>query len=109
MLRNTNDPKDLRELLLALLSTNATLAGLSLALVGIVNLRVRDTNIETVADDLFLFSSLGFVVGCFLIFFALRRLHSNRVRTWTNLIDALFLFSMVLLVTAGFVVVYSCW
>jgi hypothetical protein len=55
MLKNINDPKDLQRLLLSLLSTSGTLAGLSMALVGIVNLKVANTKVETLADDMVLF------------------------------------------------------
>ena len=101
------NPQDLRQLLLSLLSTSGTLAGLSMALVGIVNLKVANTSVGTVADDMFLFASLGFLVVCYLIFFTLRRLQSTRVRSWTNAIDVVFLFSLTLLVMSGFVVLYS--
>lgn len=107
MLKNVNDPKDLRQILLSLLSTSGTLAGISLALVGILTIRTINTKVETMADDLFLFSSIGFVVVCYLTFFALRHVHSNRVRHWTNIIDIVFLFSLTLLLFAGFVAVYA--
>jgi nitrate reductase gamma subunit len=107
MLKNVDDLKELRQLLMSLLSTSGTLAGISLALVGIVNLRVNNTKIETLADDMFLFSSLGFVVVCYLVFFTLRRIHSKKVGHWTNVIDLVFLSSLTLLVMAGFVVVYE--
>jgi nitrate reductase gamma subunit len=83
------------------------MAGLSMALVGIINLRAANTRTETIADDLFLFSSAGFLVVCYLAFFALRRLDSARVRRWTGAIDILFLASLTLLVLSGFVVLYA--
>lgn len=107
MLKNITNPKDAREIMLSLLSTSGTLAGVSLVLVSIVSLMVHNTKIQTIADDLFLFASCGFVVVCYIIFFALRRLHSTRLHYWTNSIDAFFLFSLTLLVLAGSVVVYS--
>jgi len=107
MLKNIADLKDVRHTLLALLSTSGTLAGISLALVGIVNVKVHNTKIDTVADDLFLVSSLGFVVVCYLIFFALRHLHSKHIRHWNNAIDILFLASLTLILLAGAMVVYE--
>ncbi len=107
MLKNVKDPKDLQSLLLALLTTSGTLAGLSLALVGIVNLKVSNTKVETLADEMFLLSSLGFLAVCYFTFFTLRRLNSRRVRYWTNIIDVVFLGSLTVLVLAGFVVVYE--
>jgi nitrate reductase gamma subunit len=104
MLKNVRDRDDLQRLLLAILSTSGTLAGLSMALVGIVTLHVRDTKVETLADDMFLFSSVGFLIVCFLVFFALRRIESDSVERWTTMIDVLFLLSMTLLVLSGFVV-----
>lgn len=107
MLKHVKDPQDLRQTLLSLLSTSGTLAGISLALVGIVNIKSSSVKIESLADDMFLFSSLGFVIVCYFTFFALRRLHSAKVRYWTNAIDVVFLASLTLLVMAGFVVVYA--
>ena len=107
MLKNIKEPTDLRQMLVSLLSTSGTLAGISLALVGIVNLRVSNTKIETIADDMFLFSSLGFLFLCYFIFFALRHIHSERARLWSVIIDLVFLFSLTLLVFAGFVTVYA--
>jgi nitrate reductase gamma subunit len=107
MLKNAKDPQDLQALLLALLSTSGTLAGLSLALVGIVNIKVSSTKVETLADDMFLLASLGFLVVCYFTFFTLRRLNAKSVQLWTNIIDVVFLCSLTLLVVAGFVVVYA--
>lgn len=107
MLKNINDASDIRQVLLSLLSTSGTLAGISLALVGIVNLKLTNAKLESLADDLFLFSSLGFVIVCYLTFFALRHIHSPRAQYWNNVIDLLFLASLTLLVVAGFVTVYA--
>lgn len=108
MLKNINDPKELRLTLLSLLSTSGTLAGISLALVGIVNLRITNSAVESFADDLFLFSALGFVAVCYCTFFALRHLHSGRkAQRWVTIIDVVFLSSLTLLLFAGFATVYA--
>ena len=108
MLKNVKDHKDLPHFLFSLLSTSGTLAGLSLALVGIINLKVANTKVETIADDMVLLSSLGFFTVCYIIFFTLRHYQIERLLYWTKLIDVVFLSSMTLLVMAGFVVVYTC-
>jgi len=107
MLRNTRDPAVLLQMLLSLLSTSGTMAGISLALVGIVNLRILSTRVASVADDIFLFASLGFVVVCYMTFFAIRNIQSPQLARWTDVIDFTFLFSLTLLVIAGFVTVYA--
>lgn len=107
MLKNVSDTSELRQLLIAVFSTSGTLAGLSMTLVGIINFRSADSRTQTIADDMFLVSGVGFLVVCYLVFFTLRRLQSKRLRAWTIAIDTTFLASMTLLVLAGFVVLYQ--
>lgn len=68
MLKNVNNRNDVKEILLALLSNSGTLAGISLTLVGIIHLKPEVYGINQLADDLFLFSALGFVTNCYMIF-----------------------------------------
>jgi hypothetical protein len=107
MLKHANNKSDIREILLALLSNSGTLAGISLALVGIINLKPNNSRLDTIADDLFLFSSLGFVVVCYMVFFAIRLLDSPRITYWARIIDFLFLGSLTMQVVAGFLTVYT--
>lgn len=107
MLQNTGNIQETREILLALLSNSGTLAGLSLALVGILNIKPITTEMGIFADDLFLFSALGFVVVCYLVFFALKMLNSPRIGYWAKIIDVLFLGSLTMQVVAGFLTVYT--
>jgi len=107
MLKKVKDHKDLPHLLFSLLSTSGTLAGLSLALVGIINLKVTNTKVETIVDDIVLFSSMGFFAVCYIIFFTLRQQRHDKVLYWTNFVDVLFLSSMTLLVMTGFMLVYT--
>ena len=107
MLDHTADIRDIREILLALLSNSGTLAGISLALVGILNLKPITSTVGKYADDLFLFSALGFVIVCYLVFFALQILKSSRIKYWARVIDIFFLGSLTLLLVAGFLTVYT--
>jgi hypothetical protein len=107
MLKDTNDLTETRELLLAILSNSGTLAGISLALVGIINLKPVTSKLGTITDDLFIFSALGFVIVCYLVFFAMRLLHTDRIARLARFIDALFLGSLTMLVVAGFLTVYT--
>jgi hypothetical protein len=107
MLKNISDLRDIREILLALLSNSGTLAGISLALVGILNLKPLTSTLGMYADDLFLFSALGFVIVCYLVFFAMRRIESPRIIHWSRIIDVFFLGSLTMQVVAGFLTVYT--
>lgn len=106
MLKNLKDPREAREAMLSLLSTAGTLAGLGIALVGIID-NARGGTPATIADDILLLSALGFLVVCYLIFFAMR--NSSAASAWRMLavIDVVFLGSMTLMVLAGFIVVYT--
>jgi hypothetical protein len=106
VLKNVRDPREAREAMLSLLSTSGTLAGIAVGLVGIIN-AARGTSTATIADDILLLAALGFLVVCYLIFFAMRDI--GAARTWRMLqaIDILFLGSMTLMVLAGFIVVYA--
>src|SRR3954463_2099553 len=107
MLKSTRDPNVLLQMLLSLLSTSGTMAGISLALVGIANFKIISTNVASVADDIFLFASLGFVIVCYMIFFAIRNIQSPNLSRWAVMIDVAFLVSLTLLIIGGFVTVYA--
>jgi len=106
MLKNLRDPKEAREAMLSLLSTAGTLAGIGIALIGIINTNGSGTS-ATVADDILLLSALGFLVVCYLIFFAVRNVSGTRAWRMLAAIDIVFLGSMTLMVLAGFIVVYT--
>lgn len=107
MLKNTSDPEILLRILLSMLSTSGTMASIGLALVGIVNLRITSTHVASAADDIFLFASLGFVVVCYMTFFAIRHIQSPKLARWTGVIEFAFVSSLTLLISAGFVTVYA--
>jgi hypothetical protein len=106
MLKNITSASETTNALLSLLPTSGTMAGISIGLVGVVHLKVQAT-ITTVADDMLLFSALGFLLACYLIFFALRQVHAGSRPKWVAGIDLLFLASLSLMVFSGFVIVYE--
>ena len=107
MLKHVTEPSEVRATLLSLLNTSGTLAGISLTLVGILNIGAQGIKLNTFADDVFLFSALGFVLVSYLIFFALRSIHSRQLKVWVSAIDVLFLLSLTLQLAAGFIAVYT--
>ncbi|HEX5362628.1 MAG TPA: hypothetical protein VFW49_16305 [Fluviicoccus sp.] len=106
MLRNITEPKEAREVMLSLLPTCGTLAGIAIGLVGAINLRPLGGE-ATFADDILLLSALGFLVDCYLIFFAMRTTSDIRRHKLARAIDAVFLASLTLVVFSGFLVVYA--
>lgn len=106
MLKNLKDPKEARDAMLSLLSTSGTLAGIGVGLVGFINAG-RGGAAATLADDILLLSALGFLVVCYLVFFAVRNINPSVARRMMQVIDLLFLASMTLMVLAGFIVAYA--
>lgn len=106
MLKNLKESKEAREAMLSLLPTCGTLAGIAIGLVGVINLRPTGGAV-TIADEILLFSALGFLVACYLIFFAIRTVNESSRIKMMRLIDLVFLVSLTLVVFSGFVVVYE--
>lgn len=105
MFRGVEDTERVRDLLMSLLSTSGTLAGISIGLASMTN--ARADKVATIADDLFVLCAAGFLIVCWLAVAVTRNLSSPRLRRWTNALDALFLGSLTLLVICGFLVVYE--
>lgn len=107
MLKNIKDRKETRDALLSLLPTCGTLSGIAVALVGVIKLSPTNGSAATIADDFLLFSAMGFLISCYLIFFALR-IEKDRLREkLLQLIDIVFLGALTMIVLTGFIVVYE--
>lgn len=106
MLKNLKDPKEARDAMFSLLSTSGTLAGIGVGLVGFINVG-RGGNTATLADDILLLSALGFLIVCYLVFFAVRSVTAATAQRMMQVIDLVFLASMTLMVLAGFIVAYA--
>ena len=106
MLKHVQDGREARELMLHLLPVAASLAGLSIASLGLFQYSGISPS-KTLGDDLLAFSALAFLVSCYLIFWALRARDLQRALTLSRIVDAVFLGAMTCIVCAGFVVVYS--
>lgn len=106
MLQNLQDEKAARDALLSLLPTSGTLAGIAVGLVSILNARPNG-GASTFADDVLVFAALGFLLCCYLIYFAVGHLHKPFAPRLIRLIDVLYLSALTLVVLSGFMVVYE--
>lgn len=106
MLKNLKDARAATDALLSILPTSGTLAGIAVGLVSIVNMRPSQ-DVTPTADDILAVSALGFLLVCYLIFFAVRHIESTYAYRLVRAIDYLFLASLTLMVFTGFVVVYE--
>ena len=98
----------LREELLHLLSVSATLAGLCVTVVALMNTLGRHGS-ETMVDDLFALCALLFLASTYLIFWALKTSRPGLADVLVKLLDAVFLVGLTLMTGAAFVMVYTVW
>lgn len=90
-----------------LVSASGTLAGIGLALVGILSAKSALSKTETIADDFFLFSSIGFLVVLAICYLAQKEKSPIRTAKTQKTAEWIFSISLVLLLIAGFVLVYT--
>ena len=90
-----------------LVSASGTLSGIGLALVGILSAKSSLTHTETMADDLFLFASLGFLVVLSMGYLAQKEGASARSARVQRSAEWIFTIALLLLLVAGFVLVYT--
>ena len=90
-----------------LVSASGTLSGIGLALVGILSAKSSLSNTETMADDLFLFASIGFLVVLAMGYLAQKEGPSKRTVRLQRTAESIFTIALLLLLVAGFVLVYT--
>lgn len=104
MLKNIKNSDSAVTAMLSLLPTSGTLAGIAVGLAGLINSRANG-GMATWADEMLVVAALGFLMVCYLIFFAIRATGKPRSMTMMQVIDVVFLLSLTLVVFSGFVVV----
>ncbi len=90
-----------------LVSASGTLAGIALALVGVLSAKNSLTKTETVADDFFLFSSIGFLIVLAICYLAQKERSPSRTAKTQKTAEWIFSIPLALLLIAGFVIVYT--
>ena len=89
-----------------LISTSGTIAGMGLAIVGILAAKQSMKYSEMISNDMFLFSSIGFLL---VVIGYLAQKHSEK-RYYARLVllaEWLFSLSLLLVVAAAFVLLYT--
>ncbi|MEK8047673.1 hypothetical protein [Ideonella margarita] len=98
-----------REELVQLLSLSATLAGLCITGVTLIQTTSKASMAQTVADDVLASSSLLFLLTTYIIFFALRTRKPKLAERLERVADGLFLVALTGMVLCGFIMVYAIW
>jgi len=100
---------EIKEEFLHLISVSATLAGLCITAVALMNNLGKHVLNATIVDDMFAICALFFLVCVYLIFFALRSSARPHLLILKKLVNATFLFAMTFMTFAAFVMVYTVW
>jgi hypothetical protein len=103
----TNSDTWLREELLHLLSVSATLSGLCVTIVALMNTFGRNASAATIGDDIFAVCALIFLVCIYLIFSALRTRKIGVLRQLVKLVDTFFMIGLTAMTLAAFIMVYT--
>ena len=90
-----------------LISISGTLASIALALVAVLAAKTAIDHVESIADDLFLFSSLGFLFVVVLGYLAQKRADSARRARLATAAEWIFSGSLGAIVLGAALVVYS--
>lgn len=106
---NTTEPTgtDKRDLLLRLLPMSASLSGLCIAGVTLFRSNHRLAGLETIADDLLAICSFLFLIATYMSFWALRTRRERLTDKLATASDVLFFGALSLLVSVGFMMVYT--
>jgi len=95
-----------QEILLRLLPVCASMAGICMAVLGVVDYGAPAVVNWTYADDVIAADGLLFAANVYLILWALRTRLRRRARTLAKTVDAVFLFALTTMVIAGAYFVY---
>ena len=94
-------------LLERMLSTSASMTGVCVALLSVVQIIADSRKVQTLADDALAIDSLFFLLCCYLAIWALRTHKEKRAHLLSTAVDYLFLVGMTGLVIIGFMIVYT--
>ena len=90
-----------------LISTSSTIAGMGLALVGILAAKQSVQKTEMVSDDLFLFSSLGFLLVVVVGYLAQKNSGRPYAARLITLAEWLFSLSLITVAAAACILLYA--
>lgn len=95
--------------LLSLLSSSATLSGLCITVVALMQTLGSRRNAVSIVDDLFALCAAAFLLCTYLIFWALRARQPGFAQSLARLTDALFLLALSVMTVATFIMLYTLW
>lgn len=95
------------ESLETLISVSGTLASISLALVAILSAKTAMTHVQTIIDDLYLFSSLGFLFVVVLGYLAQKHAGSKHSARLVRTVEWIFSMALFGVIGGSVLMVYT--
>jgi len=94
------------QILMRVLSTSGTLAGLCLTGLGVVHLIAKSVTVNRAADVVLALDSLVFIAATVTCFVALRFRHASWVKPFANMVELLFLAGLIGMLPFGVMILY---
>ena len=94
------------QILMRVLSTSGTLAGLCLTGLGVVHLIARSAVVSRAVDVILAVDSLVFIAATVTCFIALRFRHAHWIPSFANMVELLFLAGLIGMLPFGVMVLY---
>jgi len=95
------------QILMRVLSTSGTLAGLCLTGLGVVHIIAKSETVSSAVDVILAVDSLVFIAATVTCFVALRFRHAFWIRGFVNLVELLFLAGLVGMLPFGVLILYA--
>lgn len=95
------------EICIHIFSVSAGLVGVCLTVIGIIQIIINGTKVQTLSDDLLAADALLFLVACVLSYWALRTKNRRRRRGVERIADAFFILGLTLMVAVCAVITYA--
>jgi hypothetical protein len=98
-----------REELLSLLNTSASLAGLCITIVALMNTFDKTRAGVSSVDDMLAVCAAAFLLGIYLILWTLRSRRTSLSVVLLRVVDGVFLLAMTTMTIAAFLMVHTIW
>ncbi len=107
MPESNSNPHLEEDICIHIFTVSASMVGVCLTVIGIVNIIIRVQNFTTIADDLLAVDALVFLCSCMLSYWALRSRSRRRMYRVERVADVVFLVGLLLMVAICGIIVLA--
>jgi len=107
MSESNSNPHLEEDISIHIFTVSASMVGVCLTVIGIVNIIIRVQNVSTIADNLLAMDAFVFLCSCVLSYWALRSRSKRRMYQVERIADMIFLSGLLLMVAVCGIIVFS--